>query len=276
MTRPHITWPHITWIETERLVLRPLEMADHTAIQKHFPHWDIVQHLSAHAIKWPYPADGAQKFLKNIALPAMAGGNDWYFGITEKGGSGEVIGVVHLRRDTTSGNRGVWLAAAHQGRGYMKEAVAALNDHAFAELGFEKLVIKNAAENVASRRLKEKTGARLLETRPADHYLGGCTVQEIWELTAADWRAYRMAEKEATRKTQEKQPYPWRLRDDAAVLTARPAAPIRGHCQPNVYQGIRRAYVLSAAFKNAGTRPLVCKPCPAYRGFEPVRMSLAG
>ncbi|HEX2751510.1 MAG TPA: GNAT family N-acetyltransferase [Alphaproteobacteria bacterium] len=263
-------------IETERLVLRPLAMADHAAIQKHFPHWEIVQHLSGHAIKWPYPADGAQKFLQNIALPAMARGDDWYFGITEKGAEGDVIGVVHLRRDTASGNRGVWLASAHQGKGYMKEAVAALNDYAFAELGFEKLVIKNAEENVASRRLKEKTGARLLQTRPADHYLGGCKVQEIWELTAADWYAYRAAQKLLAQQNQQKQPHPWRLRDAAAVLTGRPAVPIQGHCQPNAYRGIRRAYVLSAAFKKSRTRPLVCKPCPAYQGFKPVRMAQAG
>lgn len=265
----------MTLIETERLVLRPLEMADHAAIQEYFPHWEIVQHLSAHAIKWPYPPDGAQKFLQNIALPAMARGHDWYFGITEKGGDGSVIGVVHLRRDTAAGNRGVWLAAAYQGKGYMKEAVAALNDYAFAELGFEKLVIKNAAENTASRRLKEKTGARLLETRPANHYLGGCTQQEIWELTAADWHAYRATQRQVAQKLQQNQPYPWRLRDAAAVLTARSAAPIQGHCQPGTYQGIRRAYVLSVAFEKSRTRPLVCKPCSVYQGFKPVRMAQA-
>lgn len=266
----------MTRIETERLVLRPLEMADHAAIQKHFPHWDIVQHLSAHAIKWPYPDDGAQKFLQNIALPAAARGDDWYFGITERNGDGSVIGVVHLRRDTSAGNRGVWLAAAHQGKGYMKEAVAALNDHAFNVLGFDKLVIKNAAENIASRRLKEKTGARLLETRPANHYLGGCTEQEVWELTAADWRAYRTAQRLAAQQTAQIQPYPWRLRDAAAVLTQRNAAPIKqhtnGHCQTSIYRGIRRAYVLSAAFRKSHRRPVACKPCNVYQGFKPVRM----
>lgn len=264
----------MTKIETERLILRPLEMADHAAIQKYFPHWNIVQHLSAHAIKWPYPDDGAQKFLQNIALPAMKRGEDWYFGITEKGGKGEVIGVVHLRKDTAAGNRGVWLGEAFQGKGYMKEAVAALNDHAFAELGFEKLIIKNAEENIASRKLKEKTGAKLLETRPASHYLGGCQVQEVWELTAADWHAYRSAQKLAAQQMQQKQAYPWRLRDAAAVLTARQGSPIPVVCQPQIF-GIQRSRSLSRVFRKSLKNAIPCMPCGGFNGFKPVRVAMA-
>lgn len=179
-------------ITTDRLVLRPLSLQDAPAIQKYFPHWEIVRHLSAKAIKWPYPPDGAEKFLRNIALPAMARGEDWYVGITRKDDPArEVIGVVHLRRDTATGNRGIWLAADFQGRGYMQEAVTALNDYAFDVLGFDRLLIKNAAENTASRKLKQKTAARHIATVPASHYLDGCPAQDIWELTATEWRGFR-------------------------------------------------------------------------------------
>jgi [ribosomal protein S5]-alanine N-acetyltransferase len=179
-------------ITTDRLVLRPLSLQDAPAIQKYFPHWDIVRHLSAEAITWPYPPDGAEKFLRNIALPAMARGEDWYVGITRKDDPApEVIGVVHLRRDTASGNRGIWLAADFQGRGYMQEAVTALNDYAFDVLGFDRLIIKNAADNTASRKLKQKTAARHIATVPASHYLDGCPAQDIWELTAMEWRGFR-------------------------------------------------------------------------------------
>lgn len=196
-------------IITSRLRLRPLTLQDAPAIQKHFPHWDIVRHLSAKAIKWPYPADGAQKFLQNIALPAMKRGDDWYFGITRKNDpAGEVMGVVHLRRDTASGNRGVWLASAHQGKGYMQEAVSALNDYAFDVLGFDKLVIKNASDNAASRKLKQKTAARLVATVPASHYLDGCPAQDVWELTAREWHAFRAAERAAVFCTPRAAPSP--------------------------------------------------------------------
>ena len=32
---------------TERLILRPLELADAEAIQQHFPHWEVVRYLNA-------------------------------------------------------------------------------------------------------------------------------------------------------------------------------------------------------------------------------------
>ena len=43
---------------TERLILRPLEVADATQIQELFPHWEIVRFLM-NRVPWPYPPDGA-------------------------------------------------------------------------------------------------------------------------------------------------------------------------------------------------------------------------
>ena len=43
---------------TERLILRPLELADAEAIQRLFPHWEVVRYLNA-LVPWPYPTDGA-------------------------------------------------------------------------------------------------------------------------------------------------------------------------------------------------------------------------
>ena len=103
-------------LETSRLVLRPLVQGDAADIQKHFPHWDIVKYLSKNAVRWPYPDDGAEKFLKNIALPLAEKGDDWFWGITRKEQPDEVIGVIHLRRNEASGNRGLWIAAEHQDR----------------------------------------------------------------------------------------------------------------------------------------------------------------
>ena len=63
--------PDIPVLETERLILRPLELADAPAVQKTFPQWEIVKHLSSASIPWPYPPDGAMTFIRDIALPAM-------------------------------------------------------------------------------------------------------------------------------------------------------------------------------------------------------------
>gem|GEM_PF-4771929 len=48
-------------LETARLALRPVEMADAPAIQRLFPQWEIVRHLNA-GVPWPYPEDGAESF----------------------------------------------------------------------------------------------------------------------------------------------------------------------------------------------------------------------
>src|SRR5438046_332628 len=110
-------------LETERLILRPLVLSDHVAIQKYFPHWEIVQYLN-HLVPWPYPDNGAYEFLKYVALPGMEAGNQWLWGIIPKEGPNEVVGVIHLRRQDKDGHRGFWLAREFQGQGYMTEAVA--------------------------------------------------------------------------------------------------------------------------------------------------------
>ncbi len=181
-------------METDRLILRPLVIEDCDDIQRNFPHWSVVKYLSAKKIKWPYPEDGAYKFLKNIALPAMERGEGWYWGIVTKENASEVIGVVTLRKDPEPGNRTFWIAPEHQSKGYMAEALEAVTDFAFYEAGFEKLILKNAHENVASHQLKQKTGAELLAILPtkSGHYLNAeCTQQEVWQITRENWQAYK-------------------------------------------------------------------------------------
>jgi [ribosomal protein S5]-alanine N-acetyltransferase len=51
----------ISDLQTKRLVLKPLELADAVQTQRLFPHWEIVRYLS-HVVPWPYPADGAYRF----------------------------------------------------------------------------------------------------------------------------------------------------------------------------------------------------------------------
>jgi hypothetical protein len=45
-------------LETPRLELHPLELADAEQAQKLFPKWEVVRFLAGH-IPWPYPDDGA-------------------------------------------------------------------------------------------------------------------------------------------------------------------------------------------------------------------------
>lgn len=121
---------------TERLILRPLELADAEAIQQQFPHWEVVRYLNAR-VPWPYPADGALTYLRDLALPAIERGEEWHWSIRLNSAPEQLIGNVSLM-DQTDNNRGFWLAPAWQGQGYMSEASAAVTEYWFEVLGRER------------------------------------------------------------------------------------------------------------------------------------------
>lgn len=171
--------------ETDRLILRAVTIADVPSYQKHFNDYEVISHLSA-AVPWPFPENGVHEFLSKSIFPYQ-GDTQWLWGIFEKTSPNELIGVVHLWRKDRPENRGFWLGRKFWGKGYMTEAVTPIMDHAFNKLGFEKLVFANAVGNIKSRRVKEKTGARLVEIKPAKFVNPSYTEHEIWELTKSEW-----------------------------------------------------------------------------------------
>ncbi|WP_413583483.1 GNAT family N-acetyltransferase [Bdellovibrio sp. HCB288] len=101
------------------------------------------------------------------------------------------MGAVHLWREGHPENRGFWLGKPFWGKGYMTEAVEPVMNYAFNELGFDKLVFANAVGNLKSRRIKEKTGARLISVSPANFVNPKYIEHEIWELTKKEWAQRR-------------------------------------------------------------------------------------
>jgi hypothetical protein len=68
----------ISQLQTSRLFLRPLMLADAQQTQLLFPHWEIVRYLS-NVVPWPYPPDGAYTHYRDAALPAMERGDAWHW-----------------------------------------------------------------------------------------------------------------------------------------------------------------------------------------------------
>lgn len=85
----------IPTITTSRLILRPLELSDASAVQDLFPRWEIVRFL-APDVPWPYPADGALTFIRDIALPAIQQGKEWHWSIRLKTTPDRLIGMISL------------------------------------------------------------------------------------------------------------------------------------------------------------------------------------
>jgi threonine dehydratase/RimJ/RimL family protein N-acetyltransferase len=172
-------------LETARLLLRPLALEDADAVQAIFPHWEIVRHLNAF-VPWPYPADGARTFYRDIALPAVARGDQWIWTLRLKSDPDRVIGSIGLRRSDQK-NRGFWIGLPWQGQGLMTEAATAATDFWFDELKFPVLRTKKAIANAASRRVSEKQGMRVVGTIEHDS-VSGRQPAEVWAITAEEWR----------------------------------------------------------------------------------------
>jgi [ribosomal protein S5]-alanine N-acetyltransferase len=173
-------------LETPRLLLRPLELADAPQLQLLFPHWEIVRYLAAQ-VPWPYPPDGAYRYIRDMALPSIERGETWQWTLRLKSNPDQIIGSIDLRTKEND-NRGFWLALPWQRQGLMTEACEAVTDFWFNTLNFPVLRAPKAVANIASRRISEKQGMRLVATEDRD-YVSGRFPAEIWEITAGEWRA---------------------------------------------------------------------------------------
>ncbi|GGA42458.1 GNAT family N-acetyltransferase [Dyella nitratireducens] len=178
----------IPTLVTERLILRGVTEADADSYERHFVDYDVIRHLSAE-VPWPYPTGGVRAFICAAIVPVQ-GHDRWVWGLHRKDVDG-VIGAIDLRRDGERKNRGFWLGREFWGRGYMTEAVIRVNDFAFNELGFERLLFANAVSNERSRNIKLKTGARFIGVAPGKFVDAGYTQQEMWALTKEQWLAWK-------------------------------------------------------------------------------------
>jgi RimJ/RimL family protein N-acetyltransferase len=187
----------IPTLETPRLWLRPQTLDDVEQIQVLFPQWEIVRELAA-IVPWPYPSDGALTFTRDVVLPQMARGEAWHWTLRQKSEPDRIIGVISLRAGGDN-NRGFWMGVPWQGRGLMGEAADAVTEFWFETLGFPVLRVPKAAGNVASRRISERQGMRVIATDERD-FVGGRMKAEVWEITADEWRA-RKAQRRALPST---------------------------------------------------------------------------
>jgi len=174
-------------LETERLFLKPLALADAEQIQKLFPRWEIVRYLNS-AIPWPYPADGAKAFLERV-LPEMERGESYFWTLRPNTAPQKLIGVISLFLKKEE-NRGFWMDPEWQGKGLMTEACDAVTAFWFDVLKQPVLRAPKALVNEASRRISVKQGMRIVAREERDYVIGRLP-SEIWEITAEDWRARR-------------------------------------------------------------------------------------
>lgn len=173
-------------LATKRLILKSPTLDDAESLQKYINDWDIVRNFSK-GFPWPYPADGAVSFLRDVVLPNQKK-TRWSWGIFLKDNPDELIGFIELiNQPNMRWNRGFWIGKPFWGQGLMPEAAHVVTTYAFEHAGFEKLVLANAQANKASRRIKEKTGGKFIGIVEHEHVDPTLKKTEMWELSKDDW-----------------------------------------------------------------------------------------
>jgi len=148
-------------LKTDRLTLRARWLADVKAIANLANDRRVAENTAR--MPHPYGADDAEQFIAGVnkydgeACFVIACG-------------GPPIGVCGVELREAGPEIGYWLGTAYWGHGFATEAVRAVIDHAFGDLGHETLQSGTRVSNPASRRVLEKcgfqwTGVRLLRIR---------------------------------------------------------------------------------------------------------------
>jgi ribosomal-protein-alanine N-acetyltransferase len=139
-------------LQTPRLVLRPIALADGAAIHRYMSDPIVTRWLPEGVLDEAQ----AQAFARK-----HAGRSATAIAVTERE-SGELIGhmVFHPWYGHATHEIGWAISAGCQGRGYATEAARALLDFAFTSLGCHRVIATCQPENVASWRVMEKLGMR--------------------------------------------------------------------------------------------------------------------
>lgn len=175
-------------LETERLILRPLEDKDEESIYNYLKDHDIARWTIN--IPHPYPREGAFAFIKQ-AKERMEKGLCYELAILMKSGE-EVVGVVSfVKVHISQGNAelGYWVGKPHWNKGIATEAAFRLLKFGFSELGLKRVFGKCYHDNLPSKRVMEKIGMQyegrfrhevLTENRFVDmaYY---SILKEVWE-----------------------------------------------------------------------------------------------
>ncbi len=181
-------------IQTKRLLLRPLDIAD---LETAYP-YSTDPEITRYMMFYPHGSmEETRKFLEGVTA-------EWKNDEPENYEFAVMLGETHigsvslyvLDEERKTGELAWMLVKKYQGQGYATEAARALLEYAAQKLGMTKIIAQCDARNTASRRVMEKLGMKLLDSDGIRVYPQ--TGEEAKELTyAADFSANFFIESES-------------------------------------------------------------------------------
>lgn len=173
-------------LETERLVLRPMSMADIEFVFRHFSSTETNQFSSYENLK---SMQEAMELFKLFIEPGKP--SSFRLGIVLRK-TGELVGTLGFYGLATRDRRaeiGYDLGKEHWGRGIMTEAVRALVKYGFEEIGLNRIEASVDPENERSVKLLERLCfTREGRLREKYYYKGRFHDDLVYSLLLSDWR----------------------------------------------------------------------------------------
>ncbi|WP_046472249.1 GNAT family N-acetyltransferase [Allosalinactinospora lopnorensis] len=150
-----------TILQTERLTLRAFTEAEVDSVYEAVRDPGIQRWLPLPGPGEPYTRADAEQWCLTTAPEARVSGDGQQWAAIDRG-TDRFVGSFGLTRTMWPAMRtevGYWVAPWMRGQGFAPEAVTAVSRWAIDQ-GFQRVELKAAAANTASRRVAEKTGFR--------------------------------------------------------------------------------------------------------------------
>ena len=126
------------------------------------------------------------------SLESFAKGTTIEFAIWHKGRISGGIGLHFIDEVNHSGEIGYWVSEDLQGRGLVTRACVAVLDHAFGNLGLNRVVIRVDVGNTRSRAIPERLGfTQEGITRQSDWLYKRFRDMALYSLLADEWRRWK-------------------------------------------------------------------------------------
>jgi RimJ/RimL family protein N-acetyltransferase len=173
------------------LLIRPLQSGDVVGLAERRSDPEVARYQD-----WsiPYPVDRAERLVEELVVMDGPRNDEWWMAVVCDIDTGEVFGdlALHLGHKARTAEVGYTFARDHWGKGYAVEALEALVEYLFDDLGVTRVFGMLHPDNRASAMVLERAGF-LFEGHTASSFWEGDKVSDDWiyGLTRRDWETWR-------------------------------------------------------------------------------------